>query len=130
MRAHPCMCRRVQARSRAIPHIPHIPHTPYESCTYASRAPHTIPHTYRTKKMMMDKSNTKYTRTIRCTPDNAAEIRQLIKRWPQLNALVQSLQEQNMFPGLRALQITLEGSAAYVAKGLAAVQPQNATQRD
>lgn len=63
------------------------------------------------------------TKTIRATPDNATEMRDLVKRWPQLNGLVRHLQEQNLFPGLRGLQITLTGEPQWVAKGLGAVQP-------
>ena len=63
---------------------------------------------------------------IRCTPENAAEMRDLVKRWPQLDGLVRDLQAQGMFPGLRALQITLTGPAEQVAKGLAGVMPENA----
>lgn len=63
---------------------------------------------------------------IRCTPDNAAEMRDLVKRWPELDSLVRSLQAQGLFPGLRALQITLTGSEEQVAKGLAGVMAENA----
>lgn len=63
---------------------------------------------------------------IRCTPDNAAEMRALVKRWPQLNTLVTSLQTQGVFPGLRGLQITLTGSEEFVGKGLVGVMPENA----
>ena len=66
-------------------------------------------------------------RTIRCTPDNAAQMQQAVKAWPELHALVQDLQAQNLFPGLRALQITLTGSDALLANGLAAVAEINAT---
>lgn len=54
-------------------------------------------------------------------------MQQAVKSWPELHALVQDLQAQNLFPGLRALQITLTGSAALLAKGLAAVADINAT---
>ena len=72
---------------------------------------------------------------IRCTPENAAEVRDLVKRWPELDSLVRGLQQQGLFPGLRALQITLTGSDEWVGKGVAAIQPQNApvapqTQKD
>lgn len=66
-------------------------------------------------------------RTIRCTSDNAAQMQQAVKAWPELHALVQDLQAQNLFPGLRALQITLTGSDALLARGLAAVTEINAT---
>lgn len=70
------------------------------------------------------------TRTIRCTHDNAREMQLVVKHWPELHALVQHLQAQNMFPGLRALQITLTGPQSFVDKGLAALTPENAPKRD
>ena len=77
----------------------------------------------------------KVERVIRCTPDNAPEFRDLIKRWPELNDLVRSLQAQGLFPGLRAMQIRLTGSEEWVGKGVAAIQAENAptgpqTQKD
>lgn len=63
---------------------------------------------------------------IRCTPENAGEMRALVQRWPELNDLVKGLQAQGLFPGLRALRITVTGSESQVAKGLAGVMPQNA----
>lgn len=70
------------------------------------------------------------TRTIRCTPDNAFEMQQFVKNWPELHALVQHLQAQNLFPGLRGLSITLTGPESFVCKGLAALDPKNAPKRD
>lgn len=67
-------------------------------------------------------------KVIRCTPDNAAEMQRMVKAWPQLHALVQNLQAQNLFPGLRGLTVTLTGSEQFVAKGLAAVTQTNAPQ--
>ena len=139
---------RTQAQARMcagarIPHIPHIPHTPYESTTYVIR--HTAQHTAHTahpylsthflKKMTADTPEKMAERVIRCTPDNAAEFRDLISRWPELNDLVRSLQAQGLFPGLRAMQIRLTGGDEWVGKGVAAIQPQNApvapqTQKD
>ena len=77
----------------------------------------------------------KVERVIRCTPDNAPEFRDLIKRWPELSDLVRGLQAQGLFPGLRAMQIRLTGGDEWVGKGVAAIQPQNApvapqTQKD
>lgn len=65
-------------------------------------------------------------RVIRCTPDNVQDFRALVNRWPELKALVQGLQAQGHFPGLRAMQITLTGDAQWVGKGLAAVKAENA----
>lgn len=60
------------------------------------------------------------TRSIRTTPDNAAQVQQLVKNDPQLLALVQSLQAQGLFPGLRAFTFTLAGTPEHCAKGLQA----------
>ena len=60
------------------------------------------------------------TRTINTTPDNAKQVQQLVKADPQLHALVQSLQAQGMFPGLRAVTFHLAGAPEHCAQGLAA----------
>lgn len=60
------------------------------------------------------------TTTIKTTPDNAKEVQHLVKNDPQLHALVQSLQAQGMFPGLRAVSFTLTGTPEHCAKGLQA----------
>lgn len=67
-------------------------------------------------------------RTIRCTEHNAAQFQQLVKSWPELLGLVQSLQAQALFPGLRALSVTLSGPPDVLAQGLGAILPQNAPQ--
>lgn len=64
-------------------------------------------------------------RVIACTEANAAQMREVVKQWPQLNALVKGLQAQGVFPGLRGMQITLTGSEATVAKGLDALTGEN-----
>lgn len=53
-------------------------------------------------------------------------MRAAIRRWPQLEAAIRQLQAQNLFPGLRALQITLQGSETWCAKGLGAIDFKNA----
>ena len=70
------------------------------------------------------------TRTIRCTPDNAREMQQVVKNWPELHALVQSLQAQDLFPGLRGLSITLTGPESFVSGGLGALTAENGSKRD
>ena len=70
------------------------------------------------------------TRTIRCTPDNAREMQQMVKQWPELHALVQHLQAQDFFPGLRGLSVTLTGPESFVAGGIGAVNALNAPKRD
>lgn len=66
-------------------------------------------------------------RLITCTPANQREMAAAVKAWPELHALVQSLQSQGMFPGLRALRITVTGSEAIVAQGLGAIAAINAS---
>ena len=70
------------------------------------------------------------TRTIRCTPENAREMQQMVKAWPELHDLVRQLQAQNLFPGLRAMSVTLTGPQSQVAKGIGALIPENAAKRD
>lgn len=74
---------------------------------------------------MMEKSQIT-TRRISVTQDNAADARAMVRRWPALDSLVQSLQAQGLFPGLRAMQITLTGPEEWAARGLHAVMAQNA----
>ena len=63
-------------------------------------------------------ANYQSTRTIKCTAQNAPAMQNIVKTTPGLLALVQSLQAQNMFPGLRAMTVTITGTPATVAKGL------------
>lgn len=123
-----CLRAHMRTRTRAgIPHIPHIPHTLYESSTCtSSHTAHDTPHTAHLKKMDAKTTST-HTRVIPCTKDNAPQMQKVVKAWPELHALVQDLQAQDLFPGLRAMQITLTGSAAFTAKGLDAVNEINAT---
>ena len=73
-------------------------------------------------------TGTNATRTIACTPANAADFQRLVKSWPELHTLVQSLQAQDLFPGLRSLSVTLSGPPDALAHGLAAILPKNAPQ--
>lgn len=68
------------------------------------------------------------TRTIRCTEDNLSDFKKLVREWPGMHAFVKGLQSQGVFPGLRAMQITVTGSADYVAKGLDAIHQENASE--
>lgn len=65
-------------------------------------------------------ANPQAARTIRCEEHNAKEFQQIVKGTPELLALVQSLQAQDLFPGLRAMSISITGSPETVSKGLAA----------
>lgn len=66
------------------------------------------------------------TRVIRCDESNAAEFAELVNGWPELKALVRRLRADDLFPGLRGMQVTLSGTPECVAKGLAAIGPENA----
>ena len=103
-------------------HTAHTAHPHINQQLTKKLIPHNTPHIPHKKKM--DEKQTK--RVIRCTPENAPEVRALVGRWPELNHLVRTLQDQNMFPGLRNVQITLTGSEEFVGKGLAGVRPENA----
>ncbi|MDM0003904.1 hypothetical protein QTI51_04025 [Variovorax sp. J22G73] len=66
-------------------------------------------------------------RVIRCTESNAAEFLGLVNGWPELRALVRALRaEPDLFPGLRGMQITLTGTPEWVAKGMGAINEENA----
>jgi hypothetical protein len=95
-------------------------------------APDYFIHSFESKKMgeTAKPPAPQASRTIRCTPDNAREMQQTVKNWPELHALVQHLQAQDFFPGLRALSITLTGPESFVAGGLDAVNGLNASKRD
>lgn len=67
------------------------------------------------------------TRVIRCTESNAVDFRALVNGWPELKALVLHLQAQDLFLGLRGMQVTLTGAPEWVGKGLAAIGQENAT---
>lgn len=58
--------------------------------------------------------------TIRCTAQNAPEFQQMVKNDPALLALVQQLQAQDLFPGLRGFSLTLTGHAEQRALGVGA----------
>ena len=59
-------------------------------------------------------------RTIRCTEHNVGQFRAMVKSCPRLTALVEDLQAQGFFPGLRSMTVTLEGPPEYLARGLSA----------
>lgn len=65
---------------------------------------------------------------IRCTQENAHEVRALMARWPEFGGLVRSLHKGGLIDGLRSVQITLTGSQEFVANGLASVRAENAPQ--
>lgn len=67
-------------------------------------------------------------RRILCTEENAREVQALVKSDPNLLALVQGLQAQGMFPGLRAMVFTIEGDEQTLAKGLGAWPTKNGSE--
>jgi len=58
--------------------------------------------------------------TIKCTEQNAKAFQAMVKSTPELLGLVQHLQGQGLFPGLRAMSMTVTGTPDTVAKGLSA----------
>lgn len=61
------------------------------------------------------------TATIRCTPDNAAQVRAIVHAWPEAERLIAQLRKAELFPGLRSLTFTVEGTREECARGLATV---------
>ena len=94
-----------------------------------THAPDSLIYSFKGKKME-ETPKPAAARVIRCTPENAMEMQQMVKQWPELHALVQQLQAQDLFPGLRSLTVTLTGPKSFVAGGLGAVNQLNATKRD
>ena len=97
-----------------------------------AHAPNSFIHSFESKKMEETPKACApaATRTIRCTPDNARDMQQMVKQWPELHALVQDLQAHNLFPGLRGLSVTLTGPQEFVAGGIGAINQLNAAKRD
>ena len=94
-----------------------------------TRAPNSLTHSFESKKME-ETAQPMATRTIRCTPDNARDMQQMVKQWPELHALVKDLQAHDLFPGLRGLSVTLTGPQEFVAGGIGAINQLNAPKRD
>ena len=44
---------------------------------------------------------------IKATLENASSLREVIANWPELNNVIDSLREQNLFPGLRFRTLTV-----------------------
>ena len=141
--AHLPMCVRVQARAGAHPcahpwahlHTAHTAHTAHALHIKHLRAPaYRTPHrTYRTptrapshSPLFASEKKEEMKRTIVCTPENAHEFRALARRWPEFGQLIEDLKAQDLFPGLRAARITIEGDEKQLARGLAGVCPENA----
>lgn len=86
------------------------------------------PHTSHQKKdgLMMEKNETPVTRVFNCTAENLADFRQLVQEWTELAGLIDALRRQNLFPGLRALQIRATAPANQLAAGVACLLQKNA----
>lgn len=67
-------------------------------------------------------------KTIRCTAENVAQVRDLVKADAELSALVASLQAQGVFPGLRCVSFTFTGAEGDGDKGLGAWPLKNGSQ--
>ena len=65
-------------------------------------------------------------RLITCVPSNQRDMAAAVKAWPALHETIKHLQAQDLFPGLRALRITVTGSEELVAQGLGAITTINA----
>lgn len=118
---HACACMCVQV------HTPHTPHTPHMQQARHSHTPQHaqhIPHTCFLKgdEMVEEK------RVIACTQENVAQMRRIVQNWPALHDLVDGLQKQGCFPGLRGLQITLTGHPSVLARGLDVLEGESAVQ--
>jgi hypothetical protein len=132
---HMCVCMRETAirtntsasHGHTPRHIRHIRHI-VDFIEKKEKKGGTVSGTNKTNPAQAQNPGASRSRTILCTPENAAQMQQVVKAWPELHDLVQSLQEQEMFPGLRGLRITLTGDAEHCAKGLGALLPENAPQ--
>lgn len=79
------------------------------------------------KDVMENKTQPLTKKIIHCTPDNARDMQQAVKDWPELHSLVKGLQSQDLFPGLRGLRITITGDEQLLAQGLGAIKTINAS---
>lgn len=62
---------------------------------------------------------------IRCSADNARQMRAFVRSWPALDSLVAGLHADGLIEGMRAVTVTLQGPGEWVDQGLAAELPQN-----
>lgn len=121
-----CVCMRVRVHVHVCMDTAHTAHTAHANqIKHLRKPPYRTPHpTYRTKRKMDEKNQTTL---IRCTPENAKKFQEVVKSWPELHELVKSLQDQDLFPGLRAMQIQLTGDEKTLSKGLDALIEKNAS---
>ncbi len=48
---------------------------------------------------------------IKAVPENAHLLREIVAGWPELAATIDSLRQQDVFPGLRCMTVTLDDAA-------------------
>lgn len=119
---HACACMCVQVHSPHAPHTPHMQQTRhFNTPQHAQHIPHTC--FLKGNEMVEEK------RVIACTQENVAQMRRIVENWPALHELVDGLQKQGCFPGLRGLQITLTGHPSALARGLDVLEGESAVQR-
>lgn len=123
MHAGVCMCVRLHAAHSA--HSAHLMHINHLRIRHGAHiAAHHAAHHSTTPFLKEEEMEEEKKRVIGCTPENAAQMKRVVQGWPQLHGLVKQLQEADLFPGLRAVQITLTGSAEFVGQGLDALDPE------
>ncbi len=121
------MCVHVHAAHSAhSAHLIHINHLHHRHG--AQDAAHHGAHLSTTSFLKEEEMEEEEKRVIACTPENAGQMKRVVQGWPQLHGLVKQLQAADLFPGMRAMQITLTGSAAFVGQGLDALDPAKRSQ--
>ena len=127
MHAGACRCVHVHdAHSAHSAHLIHINHLRHRHG--AQDAAHHGAHLSTTSFLKEEEMDEEKKRVIACTPENAGQMKRVVQGWPQLHGLVKQLQAADLFPGMRAMQITLTGSAAFVGQGLDALDPAKRSQ--
>lgn len=117
------MCVHVHdAHSAHGAHLIHINHLRHRHG--ARLAAHHAAHLSTTPFLKEEEMDEEKKRVIACTPENAGQMKRVVQGWPQLHGLVKQLQAADLFPGMRAMQITLIGSAEFVGQGLDALDPE------
>lgn len=123
MHAGACRCVHVHAAHNAhSAHLIYIKHL--RLCHAARHGAHHGAHPSISTFLKEIEMNKEKKRVIACLPENAAQMKRVVQGWPALHGLVKQLQDAGHFPGLRAIQITLTGSAEFVGQGLDALDPE------
>lgn len=123
MHAGACMCVCLHsAHSAHSAHLIHIKHLHQRHGAHI--AAHHAAHLSTAPFLKEEEMEEEKKRVIACTPENAAQMKRVVQGWPQLHGLVKQLQAADLFPGMRAMQITLTGSAEFVGQGLDALDPE------